>query len=697
MVLYAAIGQPSAIVYLGERLDNTQAYEQLRTLRSRTLGDGSPQVEIPITLLCDPGSGSTAPPGIALHRDGEACQSGLVVKAVTHSTDALQIVCGDERENVLVTHDFRIDATNTLVCTETTITNGAGTPLVVDWLSVLCIPLDPMLTDAILLSGRWAGEFKQTRQKLSRSGFVCENRRGRTSHDQFPGVVLCESESNERAGQCIGVHLGWSGNHRIRVEKLADGRCLLQVGELFLPGEIRLEPGQSYTTPTLFTAFSSTGLSDLSASFHGHYRENIEDSRVKSSSRPVHYNSWEAIYFDHEPVRLLKLIDEAAEIGIERFVLDDGWFRGRRDDTAGLGDWTVDDTVYPEGLEPIIDHVHAQGMEFGLWVEPEMVNVDSDLYRAHPEWILGPEPSRQLPFRNQFVLDLARDDVAEFLYRQLDALLARYQIAYLKWDMNRDLNHPHSSDGAPSAHRQTHAVYALLDRLRTQHATVEIESCSSGGGRIDFGILKRTDRVWTSDSNDALDRQLIQRGASNFFPLSILGSHVGPARCKITHRKLPMSLRAATAMFGHMGVEADLFQLSADERDELKQAIGLYKQHRELIHKGRFVRVDASNNQNIVGVVSADSRQALFSIAQVATNPDNLPGILRFYGLDPRYEYDLQVLWPAKERFPQAESLGGVGWNGPETFSGELLVLHGIQLPLMHPEQCLIYELRAST
>ncbi|MDM4777904.1 alpha-galactosidase, partial [Micromonospora sp. b486] len=266
-------------------------------------------------------------------------------------------------------------------------------------------------------------------------------------------------------------------------------------------------------------------------------------------------NVWEAVYFGHELDRLRALADAAAEVGVERFVLDDGWFRGRRHDQAGLGDWWVDGEVWPDGLQPLIDHVRGHGMQFGLWVEPEMVNPDSDLFRAHPEWVLQAPGRLPPPWRHQQALDLVNPDAYAYLLERLDAVLGEHDgIAYLKWDHNRDLTEAGHA-GRPGVHAQTLAVYRLLDELRARHPGVEIESCSSGGARVDLEILRRTDRVWASDCNDALERLSIQRWTGLLLPPELVGTHIGPERSHTTHRVHDLSFRAVTALFGHHGIE----------------------------------------------------------------------------------------------------------------------------------------------
>ena len=335
-------------------------------------------------------------------------------------------------------------------------------------------------------------------------------------------------------------------------------------------------------------------------------------------------NTWEAVYFDHNLTTLIELADSAAELGVERFVLDDGWFRGRRDDHAGLGDWYVDETLWPSGLTPLIDAVTSRGMEFGLWVEPEMVNLDSDVVRAHPEWIVGPsvqsyKDGGRLPleWRHQHIIDLVNPDAWQYIYDRVDALLRENNISYLKWDQNRDLlEHGHA--GRASVHEQTLAAYRLFDALKAAHPGVEIESCSSGGARVDLGILERTDRIWASDCNDALERQTIQRWTGLVVPPELVGGHVGPTTSHTTARTHDLSFRALTALFGHFGMEWDVRQVQGAEREELKRFIGIYKEHRGLIHSGRMVRADLADESLMLHGVVADTSGRQVSAGTVA-------------------------------------------------------------------------------
>jgi alpha-galactosidase len=417
-------------------------------------------------------------------------------------------------------------------------------------------------------------------------------------------------------------------------------------GELLLPGEVRLAAGESYASPWVHLAAAEHGLDELAAAFHGYLRALPAHP---GSPRPVNLNVWEAVYFDHDTDRLRGLADLAASVGVERFVLDDGWFLHRRDDHAGLGDWEVDPAVFPDGLHPVVDHVRGLGMTFGLWFEPEMVNPDSDLFRAHPDWILNVPGREPLEQRNQLVLDLTRPEVFDHLLGQIDAVLSTYDIGYVKWDHNRDLLDAGSAatGGAPAVHAQTLAYYRLLDELRRRHPTVEWEACASGGGRVDLAVLERSERVWTSDMTDALSRQSIQRWTQQLVPPEYVGAHVSAEHAHQTGRWFPLGFRAATAFFGHFGIEWDLSTADDAQRAELGRWIELYKAHRDLLHTGRVVRGDHPDEALWVhGVVAPDGSRAVLALVQVGESFHRGAAPVRLPGLDPARSYRLTRLDP---------------------------------------------------
>ena len=697
LILACAKGAPLSVLYWGAALPLSVDVAALECLSVRQGMHGVADVSLPLSLAMEPGLGHPMFHGFAAHREGKDWGSLFEVGKVVPRDQGAKITCRDERTRLGLEYEIDFDAHSGVLRIRSTLTNYGATALDVNDMMTACLPVPERTTDIIGFTGRWTQEFTKERVKRSAGSYVRENRSGRTSHFSYPGILLAATDTNESAGEVYGFHLAFSGNHRLRVDSLTDGRVLASLGALLLPGEVRLATGESYASPEIVAAYSGAGVSGLSRKFHDHVRAKLLRPAMRAKPRPVHYNTWEAVYFDHDVAKLKELATRAAEIGVERFVLDDGWFGGRRNDQAGLGDWTVSRDVYPDGLGPLVEHVTGLGMEFGLWFEPEMVNPDSDLYRAHPDWVLGLEGVEQVPFRSQLALDISRPEVADYLFNAIDAILRDHDISYIKWDMNRDLSHPGGQGGTPRALAQVQALYDLLDRVRAAHPNVEIESCSSGGARADLGVLAHSDRVWTSDSNDALDRQIIQRGASFFLPLEVLGCHVGPAKCHVTGRRLSIDMRAATALMGHMGLELNLLTERAANLDVLKSAITLHKKHRALMHNGDLFRIDTAPQLLASGVVARDKSEAIYSVAYIASDAKVLPGRLRLDGLDPERQYRLQLMWPTNwqaVKGPSAiETLNLTGEGA--TFSGAALMHHGLQLPHAFPETCLLFYVAA--
>ncbi len=678
-----------AMLYFGSALPHDLDASLLAAMLSRDVPLGVLLPRPAIALTPTMANGYVGPPGlIAHHADGSGFAPNFMLTASRYDDEQLRLVSHDRDGQLELTHQFRLDSGTGVLEASSHLEAKAGSPLFVHRLAAPIIPLTDDLVRLISLSGRWAGEFQLNEAPLTTGAFVRENRRGRASHDAFPGVILTDGRAGERHGRALGLHLGASGNHFLHVERFGEGSALAMLGELLLPGEITLSPGDRYTSPTLYLAPSESGLEGVSARFQAHLRDAILPPWVKARPRPVHYNSWEAVYFDHDEGVLRDLATRAAALGVERFVLDDGWFGSRRSDRAGLGDWTVSAAVYPAGLAPLIAHAHALGMEFGIWVEPEMVNPDSDLYRAHPDWVLALPDAEPLPMRHQLVLDLTRAEVTAYLFERLDTLLRDHAIAYLKWDMNRDLNQPGDAHGRAATSRQTAAVHALIDRLRAVHPGVEIESCASGGGRANFEILRRTERLWPSDNNDALDRLAIQRGTSLFFPPEIMGSHIGPRTCHITGRHLPIELRAGVALWGHMGLEMDLRELTDAEAEVTARALALHKRFRALLHGGQPLRLERQDWDERWGVIAPDASEALFGYALTASLPTQLPGRYRFAGIDEARDYRLRSIWQTKGIAP-----GHLEALDDQVIPGRLLSQIGIELPYMWPQSLLIFHL----
>ena len=683
----------AAIAYFGKRLSEHTNFAMLQILRTRQEAKCAVVVEAPISLSPCMGEGFTGGPGIELSNNFDAWSIGAKLQKVEQlNSQEVRFESVDEVRNLTLSHVLKLDHKTNVLSASTTLINNSANPVNVNFCAAPTIPMPDHMTKLMSFEGRWSNEFHRNTIDLFLGAVLRENRKGKTSHDNFPGAVLHEPNTNESQGECYGFHLAWSGNHSTRVELLAEQRTYIQMGELLMPSELTLQTTESYTSPTLYCSYAENGFSALSNNFHTFVRSQILSAKQQAKPRPVHYNTWEGIYFDHDVDTLKALAERVASLGVERFVLDDGWFKDRRGDFAGLGDWTVDEAIYPQGLSPIIDHVNKLGMEFGIWFEPEMVNPDSDLYRAHPDWVLQTKGNEQLHFRNQLVLDLTRTEVVDYLFKCIDDILSEYPtISYIKWDMNRDINHAGDALGQPAVSKQTHALYKLIDDLKEAHPKVEIESCSSGGARVDYGVLSHTDRVWTSDSNDALDRLNIQRGCSFFFPSEVMGAHVGPRDCHITGRHVSIEMRAGVSFFGHFGLEMDPRELSEHEIQSLKEVIALHKKHRDLIHSGELIRLDSDGNSIDFGIVSSDKSRALYAYNSVTETKRTMPKKYRFIGLNEDKTYQFNMIWPTKLKEYSPSILSQI--EG-QKLSGQALIQMGMQLPISFPQTTLIFELK---
>ncbi|MFF7448856.1 MULTISPECIES: alpha-galactosidase [unclassified Streptomyces] len=493
------------------------------------------------------------------------------------------------------------------------------------------------------LHGRWAAESRLTSAPLTYGEKVIGSRRGHTGHQHLPWVAL-DTDATEERGEVYGCALGWSGSWRIAVAQLLDARVQITGGAGYdESGLLRLAAGESFTTPVFAGLWSDGGFGGASRTWHAYQRAYVVPDADRD--RPVLFNSWEATEFDISEEQQEALARRAADIGVELFVVDDGWFGARTSDRAGLGDWAPNPDRFPGGLKPLADQVHALGMQFGIWVEPEMVNADSDLYRAHPDWVQYQPGRKRTEFRNQLVLNLAREDVQEYLFGRLDALLSGAPIDYVKWDFNRSFTDA-GWPGEPYPQRlwvdHVHAFYALLDRLRAAHPDVAFESCSGGGGRIDLGVLSRTDQVWTSDNTDPLDRLAIQHGFSQIHPARVMAAWVTDSpNAMLNGRVSSLRFRFVSAMAGVLGVGGDLTRWSEAELGEAREWVELYKEIRPLVQRGDQYRLrPPRGGLSAVQYVLGDETVVLAWL-QAQSYGEPVPA-LRLRGLDPAASYACQ-------------------------------------------------------
>ena len=656
----------------------------------------------PLTLLPTFGVGWFGQSALLAQRDGTAfaqaftrCEAEWIVpqrKVLLRLTDGVAQLRAELT--------LALDEASDVLVASTVLTNLGDSVLDVQWLAAITLPLPGHCNQVRSYAGQHMHEFMLQTEPLSRSLWRRENRRGRTSQDCFPGAVVTAPGATQHTGLVHGAHLAWSGNHQQTIEWLHDAQFQWQLGEWLAPGEGRLAPGASMRTPEVVASCSSEGLDGLAANFHAELRSRLNWPGGAMRARPVHLNTWEGFYFDVQPEKVKQLATAAAAIGVERFVLDDGWFNGRHHDRAGLGDWWPDAGKFPQGLGELIAHVESLGMEFGLWVEPEMVNPDSELFRAHPEWALQLAGRPRITARNQLVLDISRPDAADYLFEKISALLVAHPIRYLKWDHNRDLTTAGLAGGEPGYRAQVHAAYALFAKLRAAHPQVEIESCSGGGGRIDFAVLRHTHRVWTSDCIDALSRVEIQRGFLQFFPPEIMGAHIGTSPAHTTGRSQAMGFRAAVALPGHLGVELDARLLDDSTRSEVAQWIALYKRWRERLHHGRvWLGEAAESGDGLVWQAHGDeqARDVLLFVYRLQPSNHRYAPALRLPMLDTSARYRVERVLPEGRHDtdgfrPPAPFFTGID-EGGVVCDGAWLANAGLPTPRSAAETCWIVHL----
>ncbi|MFD5704021.1 alpha-galactosidase [Streptomyces lasiicapitis] len=491
------------------------------------------------------------------------------------------------------------------------------------------------------LHGRWAAESRLVRSQLTYGERVIGSRRGHTGHQHLPWVALDADGATEERGEVYSCALAWSGSWRISVHQLPDGAVQITGGSGHDDsGQTLLPPGTATATPVFAGLWSDGGFGGASRAWHAYQRAHVIPDA--DEVRPVLYNSWEATGFDISEEQQRALAGRAAALGVELFVVDDAWFGARVSDRAGLGDWTPNPDRFPGGLKPLADEVHALGMRFGIWVEPEMVNADSDLYRAHPDWVQHQPGRARTEFRNQLVLNLARADVQNYLWEQLDALLSSAPVDYVKWDFNRCFSDP-GWPGEPYPQRlwdgHVHAFYDLVDRLRAAHPGVAFESCSGGGGRIDLGVLARTDQVWTSDNTDPLDRLAIQHGFSQIHPARVMAAWVTDSpNTQLNDRVSSLRFRFVSALAGVLGVGGDLTRWSDDELAEARGWVELYKEIRPVVQLGELYRLrDPDGGLCAVQYVLGDDAVVLAWLPAQAYGQETAP--VRLRGLDPAGVY----------------------------------------------------------
>lgn len=533
--------------------------------------------------------------------------------------ETLRVFLKDPIQPFAVTLCYRLTPEHDIIERWCELENSGQEPITVENCGFGTLHLPNGTTELTSLTGGHLREFTTERSRLPVGLHLLESRTVQTGHAANPFVMLNRpGQAWEESGLVYFGLLAYSGSWRIALDHLPNRQLRLHGGYNPFDFDLTLAAGERHVTPALVCGVSNEGWGGASRRLHAFAQARVLPRPPRASEfRPVLYNSWEATYFELSVAGQVELARKAAAIGVELFCVDDGWFGGRRSDAAGLGDWTVSPEIFPEGLTPLIDEVHRLGMKFGLWVEPEMVNPDSDLYRRHPEWVLHFAGRPRSQSRHQLILDFGRPEVVAYIFQALDRLLAEYPLEFIKWDMNRNATEPGSVAGKAVWRKHVAGLYSLMDRLRQKYPQLDIQSCSGGGGRIDLGILGRTDQVWVSDNTDAVDRLRIQEGFSLAYPARCMEAWVTHRHNHQTGRELPLGLRFEVAMRGALGIGSSLNELDADELAEYAAYIAFYKRIRPIVQTGWLYRLERLEEfgASVIQYVRPDGREAVFSVA----------------------------------------------------------------------------------
>lgn len=558
-------------------------------------------------------------------------------------------------------------------------------------------PVPPSGNEILTHTGHHLRERTPLRTPLSDGFHAQESWTGRPDFHSGLLTVVGTRGFNWETGRCHATHVGWSGNVTHFITRTPYSSALIGGGELLHTGEITLETGESYQSPRVYASWGD-GLNQLSQRFHQHLL--TQHATFLTKPRPVTLNTWEAVYFNHDEQVMRQLAEAAARIGVERFVVDDGWFLGRRDDTRALGDWQVDPQMWPQGLTPLAQHVKSLGMEFGLWFEPEMISANSQVARTHPEWILQPGFG-ELPIEGRFqqVIDLSNPEVFDYIFHSISTLVSQCQIDYIKWDHNRFISEAISPyTGRPAVHSQTVALYALLDKLHATHPNLEIESCASGGGRVDLGILERTQRIWTSDCTDSLERVDIQAQTSLLVPPQMQGAHVADSPSHITRRYSTVDTRFAMTFLEHPGVEWNLLNVPQADLDALTAWISLYKQWRPTLTNACMVHAELADPAlRLDGLVSTDQSKAVYRFSVLTTSARYPYDLVRLPGLSQCASYRVRPLGDLerllKMSSPSTRTKVLPWWNeSGAVLSGLALSEWGLRLPVLDPGSTVLFS-----
>lgn len=563
--------------------------------------------------------------------------------------ETLIIILKDQLYELYLELSYTIFADQNVIARSNLLRNASDERIYVNKLASLNLDFPVQALDLIHLNGTWSRERMIERERITPGIKLLDSKRGSSSHHQNPFAALASPETTEASGEVYGFSLVYSGNHQITVEQDPYDQVRLTMGINPHQFSWKLETGASFQSPEAVMVYSDQGLNGMSASFHRLFQDHLVRGKYQYEQRPILANNWEATFFDFNEEKILAIAQEARDIGAELFVLDDGWYGHRDSDDSSLGDWIEYSDKLPEGLLGLSEKIHALGLKFGLWVEPEMISEDSDLFRQHPDWALHVPGREKTIGRGQFVLDFSREDVRENIYQQMKQIFDRVPLEYIKWDMNRNMTDVYSvllseEQQGETAHRYILGLYEFLERMTTEFPDILFESCSGGGGRFDPGMLYYMPQVWASDNTDAVSRMKIQYGTSLVYPISTIGAHVAAVPNHQTGRITSLETRGNVAMSGIFGYELDLTHLSEEEKEVMKKQVTFYKEYRQLIQFGEYYRLKSPFEGNQVSWMFVGKRkeEALVFYSRFMAEASAAFRVLKLTGLDPNGEYEVE-------------------------------------------------------
>jgi len=632
--------------------------------------------------------------------------------------ETLVVHLNDHVSGLQVELYYTIFADLPVVTRSVQVVNGGEQSVVLERLLSASVDLPGDGYEMLHLAGAWAKERHIYRGKTRPGVQAVKSVRGASSAMHNPFMALLSSDATEHTGEVYGMNLVYSGNFLAQVEVDNYGMSRMMIGIHPERFQWQLPSGEAFWSPEAVLVYSDCGLNGMSHAFHALYHQHLINSRWAKAARPVVMNNWEGTYFDFDEETIVEMASVASQLGVELFVLDDGWFGKRDDDHSSLGDWFVYKEKLPNGIKGLADRIRELGMKFGLWFEPEMINEDSDLFRAHPEWVIGTPGRKRKHARFQYVLDFANPKVVDYVFTVMDKAISDADIAYIKWDMNRNINDAYSvyldkSCQGEALHRYILGVYALYEKLLTKHPDLLIESCASGGGRFDPGMLYYAPQTWTSDNSDAVERLKIQYGTSLVYPVSSMGAHVSASPNHQVGRFTSLGMRAAVAYFGAFGYELDPRKFTIEEAEVVKEQITFYKEHRQLLLYGKFIRLvdpfqGSTTESRLSGlgeagsgtawmVVNQDQSEAIVAWYQVLARPNDRYKRLRLKGLDRTARYlvkELDTVYSGSELMEMGLFLSETLYARQKKETGKVEIKNGVGAFTRGDYQARVFQLQ---